>query len=99
MKLLDAVKELRIDNLSLMNRVYNTLENRLDWLSDREPESYGIVYDVWSEKYENLQEIIDIFEEFKDETDIEKKEDLIEEIQNGIENYQFTYGGLSRLKI
>ena len=69
MKLLDAVKQLEFGNIGLVDRIQNALENRLDWLSDREPESSGMVYDAWSDKYDDLQEIIDYIEELKEELD------------------------------
>ena len=98
-KLLDAVKQININNMALLDGVQSTLEERLDWLSDREPESYGMVYDAWSEKVDDLQEIIDSIEELKEETNKKKQKELIEEIQDNTSTYQLMHGGLSRLKV
>lgn len=98
-KLLDAAKQINIDNMKLINDIQITLEERLDWLSDREPESCGVVYDAWSDKVDDLQEIIDTIEEFKDTNNRDKQSELIDEIQNNISMYQLMHGGLSRLKV
>ena len=99
LKLLDAVRQLNNNNISSLNNIKKTLESRLDWLSFREPESSGMVYDSWSEKVDDLQEIIDYIEELEDESDDEKIQDLIEDIKDSVSSYQSIHGGLSRLKI
>lgn len=99
MKLLDAIKNLRVDNLGYLKNIRIALEMRLDWLSFREPESDGMVHDEWSEKYDDLEEIFDLAEELEEEKDEEKMKDLIEEIQELTVTYQLIHGGLSRLKI
>ena len=99
MKLLDAIKEINVCNLSRIESIRCALEERIDWLNDREPESCGSVYDAWSEKVDELQDILDNIEELIEETDVDKKKELIEEIQSDIDMYQLMHGGLSRLKI
>ena len=59
MKLLEAINDLSVSNLTKLNDIQFTLEMRLDWLNDREPESCGMVYDEWQEKVDDLQEILD----------------------------------------
>lgn len=98
-KLLDAVKMVNVSNMKLLDDIQITLETRLDWLSDREPESYGMVYDAWSDKVDDLQEIIDTIEELKEETNKKKQEELMEEIKDAVSTYQLMHGGLSRLKV
>ena len=94
-----AIGQFNINNLELINKIQMLLEQRLDWLSDREPESSGLTYDLWSDKFNDLQEILDYIEELKEETDTRKQKELLEEIKNRIDEYQLVYGGLSRLKV
>ena len=76
-KLLDAINLININNLELINKIQMLLEQRLDWLSDREPESSGLTYDLWSDKFNDLQEILDYIEELKEETDTRKQKELL----------------------
>lgn len=55
MKLLE-VANMDIEKVTYKNLsgVRATLEDRLDWLEDKEPESYGQVHDDWEDKYNDL---------------------------------------------
>ena len=99
MKLLDAITQLSVNNLSNLGAIQTALEMRMDWLNDREPESSGIVYDTWSEKVDDLQEILDYIDNLKESTDLTEQEELIADIQDLVNSYQIIHGGLSRLKL
>lgn len=101
MKLLEATKELSINDLSLVNKIHDAIESRLFWLEEREPEYDGMVYETWAEKYEEWQDIFDISTELNsdNEKSQEKIIELIEDLQTQVENFQIVYGGLSKLRI
>ncbi len=91
MKLLKVIK---MENaIDYAEDIRLCLEDRLDWLQDREPEYYGSVYDDWQDKSDDMEAIIDMFDDMKDEHDEETFKNIVAEI----ESYQWTYGGLSRL--
>jgi hypothetical protein len=96
LKLLDVIQLLSVDNLAILDKIQLSLEMRMDWLNDREPESYGLVHDEWDEKVDDLQEIMDYVDELKEETDIEKQKELIDDIKNSADTYQVMHGGLKR---
>lgn len=99
MKLLYAIKNVETQHRALLERIHTALELRMDWLNDREPESNGMVYDDWSEKVDDLQEILDCVESLLEETDSDTQTELIEEIQSLTDTYQAIHGGLSRLTL
>lgn len=99
MKVLEAITILSTNNLTLLSKIQLALEERMDWLNDREPESSGMVYDAWSEKVDDLQEILDNIENLIDEKEVNAQQELIEEIQSNVDMYQAIHGGLSRLKL
>lgn len=81
---LDAITENDLDD------VETVLCERLDFLCDREPESYGMIRDNWEEKVDELEDIIALFDD---------DERNLNEIKERIQDYQLIYGGLSRIKI
>ena len=98
MKLLKMLSNVVNDNdnfVSYIQRSREILEDRLDWLYDREPESDGMVHDEWQDKYDDLEEIIDMFDDFDTDQSISKWK----EIASAIISYQNMYGGLSRIEI
>lgn len=97
MKLLKAIEGLSLNNLAELDSIQTTLEMRMDWLNDREPESSGVVYDTWSDKVDDLQEILDYVDNLKEAEDDVEKLELIGDIQNLVDYYQAIHGGLSRL--
>ena len=102
MKLLE-VPNMDIEKVTYKNLsgVRATLEDRLDWLEDKEPESYGQVHDDWEDKYNDLQDILDELSELDDDEhdEDEKVEDKWESVLESIKSYQLYHGGLSRLHI
>lgn len=92
-KLMDLIKD---DNPSLttLKAINVIIMKRIDWLECREPESEGIIYDEWEEKYEDLKNISDEIEELIN--DFKERFDTISE---EIEEYQLIHGGISKLKV
>lgn len=99
MKLLKAIEEIRCNDKDIIEDIKICLEDRLEWLEDREPEYSGEVYDMWEDKCNDLQEILDLFEDYDDEEDMDEKANIIKDICSQIKDYQYMYGGLSRLTI
>ena len=96
MNLLKSVPGIDVSNTAMIDRVRQSLEDRLDWLQDKEPEYDGEIHDNWEEKYDDLEEIIEMFD------DLEENEDCVEiwdNIRKEIYLYQNTYHGISRLHI
>jgi hypothetical protein len=101
--LLDAVELLDSSNSNLLEEVIKTLEERLDWLADREPESDGIVYETWEEKYSEFEMVVEEFnncletiqgygdlDELEDENE---KSDAVDEIESAIEEIKDLLNG------
>ena len=52
MKLLEAVEQVVITDVDMMQRIYETLEDRRDVLEGQEPfDSSEFFYEKWEEKY------------------------------------------------
>lgn len=66
MKLLEAVKRVNWDERDLLTDINEALLERLDWLSDREPNSCGEVYDKWDTQYNYVADAQECFEEAVD---------------------------------
>ena len=96
MKLLDAIKE--IDTVDKAQQIKDTLEERLEWLEDREPNSFGEIYDTWSDKCDGISDILDILDEMISD-DLSPKEfaQKAKNVSRQILSFQKMYGGLSRL--
>lgn len=90
-KLLKMVEELSTENMDLLYEIQSSVEARLDFVDDREPESDGEVHDTWEEKRDALEEVKDLIDE-----KIEEIETAIEEIKEAVNGHQSEYGGLSR---
>lgn len=105
MNLLEAGKNVTED-FSLIDSIMSCMNDRMIWLEEKEPESEGQTYDNWEEKKNAFEEVLDLYEEAQGlietiETE-EDKEDAIEKLKEADEaltNFQYEYGGLSRLKI
>lgn len=80
----------------MLNEALSYLENKLDDLSIKEPDTDGYRYEKWEERYSDLEEIKDVLENITNEVDIEAKKDLFEELQCLALFYQITWGGLKR---
>lgn len=72
MNLMEATKNITI-----------TLDERIRFEEEREPCSYGVTYDRWDERMQDLVEL----------------KDLSEELKNKIDTFQIIYGGLKRLQV
>lgn len=69
--------------LSISKNVIDTLKQKRKLEENREPDSYGIVHDRWSDRIDELNEIVDQYER----------------LYNKMITYQTVYGGLKRLQI
>lgn len=101
MKLLEAVENVSLDDLSSFTSINEAIQDRLMWLEWKEPESDGSVYETWEEKYDEWSEIAELSEDILENMD-DKEYDLEENIDNlkeMVDDFQIMYGGLSRLKI
>lgn len=76
---------------STLEKIFDAVSDRVDWLEDREPESDGEVYDSWSDKYDemselrdNIDEIVSDFQNYMDDEDLDSDEstDMLEDIAN-----------------
>ncbi len=106
--LLAAEEILDCDNLDILEPMVETISDRLDWLCDREPEFEGEVYDTWEEKYSEWESILGEYTDCRDTIDSldmdeedakEEIEEAIENVKGLLEDFQDTYGGISRLYI
>lgn len=102
MKLLEAANmDIKKVTYKILSNVKYAVEDRLDWLEDREPGSDGQTHDDWEDKYNDLQDILDELSELDDDEhdEDEKVEDKWEPVLESIKSYQLYHGGLSRLHI
>lgn len=70
----------------------------MSWLEDREPNSNGITYYNWLDKYEDLNHIIEHGKYLIKDGCICDDNTLYKWI-NEIKQYQNSYGGLSRINM
>ncbi|MDO4757021.1 MAG: hypothetical protein Q4A54_11780 [Parabacteroides sp.] len=100
MKLLDMVKHpewITVDNLYALK---DCLDNRRDWLEEREPESSGLVYDEWEMRFEDWNELCEFCDEIIEMIDSgQDYKEQIEYLADDILSFHYTYRGLSRLKV
>lgn len=113
MKLLEVIRNVSIDDVGTLNDILFAIETRKDTVEMQEPDSdYEFFYEKWEEKfddisdiYDSLEELVDEIEEYYDNDEEINKEDRkrlekdLEDIVDAIENHQFEYGGLKRIKI
>ena len=104
-KLLDAIEELSVNNLTELEDILFCVSERVLWLEFREPD---YISSEWEDKYdmmytaqEALEEVVDLVKELEETEDKEKvlkqmKDDIEEAIDN-IKTTHTMYGGLSRL--
>lgn len=99
LSILSYVQILQENNLEDFKTVIDSIQDRLDWYDDREPDSYGTVHDNWEEKRDDtetlLEELQDLYDEIEDNPDNFTKE-VIAQIQELLKDYQAYTGGLSR---
>ena len=100
MKLLEAIKQLDKLSIDEWHLLQNCLENRKDWLEEREPESSGETYDNWEMKFEDWSELCELCEEIisglKTGLDVSNE---IEYLSDDILSFHYTHKGLSRLRL
>ena len=76
-------------------KLMTILEEKLDSLSDQEPIYDGETHNMWEEKLDELQEIIDRI----DESIYTEDELMFFDCLDELEDYQMTYAGLGNLSI
>ncbi len=91
MKLFEALEFVKENNTELISKIEQCIKDRLFWMELRDMDS--------SDKYAELEFIFDMFDVLDDEDDINIRNNIIKEIKENLEDYQFEYGGLSRLKV
>lgn len=78
-----------------LDNLINCIEERIYFEEDREPESDGTVHDNWDDRISELNDILDLLVEANDYDDDEAFAEAIGQIRE----FQFSYGGLSRLNV
>lgn len=99
MRWVDAVKNIDTTDQGLLESILDCVQDRLDWLEEREPESDGMVYDEWDEKHSEWEEIVETAEELAESENEKEKMELAGELREKIEDFQMMYKGISRLVI
>lgn len=98
MKLLDAIKNLDVQNEEMINDVLECLKEREVAIEESEPFDCGYYYEKWEDKLSDLQSIIEDVELLLTLT-VEERKEKIKFINKDVIFHQFTYGGLKRLTI
>lgn len=88
----NLIKNLYDFTINDLDALQDTMQDRLDFEQDREPESDGMVRDNWENRVGDLEEIIDMIDSCETEEEFQ-------EIIDAIDSFQAEYGGLSRLKV
>ena len=99
MKLLEAIRNVSIENVELINDILFALNERRTIVEINEPMSDGAYYEKWEEKLSDLDDIIEELEDALNNKDIEQKKRSLARAVGDIIFHQFTYGGLKRLTI
>lgn len=103
MKLLEAVRmDITKVTYGILYDIEVAIEDRLDWLDDREPESDGQVHDDWQDKRDDMEDILEKLQELDDEDEHDRNEIVDPKwkvVLDDIDSYHFWYKGLSRIII
>lgn len=99
MKFFKMLEVVSVKNQGDIELIKDVLEDRLMTVEMQEPMSDGATYEKWEEKYEGINDLVDLANELVDEEDIEKKKKLLEQLKNESFAYQCDYGGLKMLEI
>lgn len=83
-------------NQTMLEDVLFLLQNKLDDLLEREPDTDGYRYEKWEERCSDLEAIVTLAEDLVNETDNEIRMQLHEEIKDQADIYQLIWGGLKR---
>lgn len=87
---------------SQLSALRMAMEDRMDTIEGQEPLSDGVIYDNWQEKYDDISDIVDSFDDLEnalDEGNEDEVEELLKDLVDAIESHQLFYGGLKRQKI
>lgn len=102
MKLLEAIDVVTVNDVETLEDIVECLKDRLLTVELQEPfGTSDYFYEKWEEKKDELEDIVDRFEELYEavkEGDNDYKEEL-EKLKRDTAFYQMFYGGLKRLKI
>jgi hypothetical protein len=103
MKLLEAARmDIGQVTYGILYDVQSAIEDRLDWLDDREPESDGQVHDDWQDKRDDLEDIAEKMQKLDDEDEHDRNEIVDPEwksVLDDIDSYHSWHKGLSRIVI
>lgn len=81
---------------TMLEDVSFLLQNKLDDLLEREPDTDGYRHEKWEERCSDLEAIVELVEDLINETDNETRIQLHEEIKDQSDVYQLIWGGLKR---
>lgn len=99
MKFFKMLEIVSVKNQGDLELIKDGLEDRLMTVEMQEPMSDGVTYEKWEEKYDGINDLVDLANELYDEEDVEKKQLLLEQLKNDAFDYQCNYGGLKMLEI
>ena len=99
MKLLDIIKELKVNDIQTLIQIKDALEQRRDDIEAKEPYNYGSQYAKWENKLCDINDIIEDMEDLITNHSAANKELKLKQIIVDIKVHQFTYGGLKRLTL
>lgn len=99
LSILSYVKFLKGKDLEEFQTVIESIQDRLDWLDDREPTSNGETYDNWQTKRDETETLLEDLQALYDDLEEDPEnytQEVVEEIQELINEYQKYTGGLKR---
>lgn len=99
LSILSYVKFLKGKDLEEFQTVIESIQDRLDWLDDREPMSNGETYDNWQTKRDETETLLEYLQALYDDLEEDPEnftQEVVEEIQELINEYQKYTGGLKR---
>ncbi len=103
MKLLEAARmDINEVTYGILYDVQSAIEDRLDWLDDREPESDGQGHDNWQDKRDDMEDILDKLLLLDDE-DEHGRNEIVDpkwkDVLDDIDSYHSWHKGLSKIVI
>lgn len=93
---MSGFKSIEDDELS---DILDDLENYLLEIEEREPNSNGIILERWQEKYDDLQDLVELFRNYIESSDMDRKKEILNKLKRLTKLYQINYGGLKRLLV
>lgn len=79
--------------------ILDDLENYLLEIEEREPNSNGVILERWQEKYDDLQDLVEIFRNYIESSDMYRRKEILNKLKRLTKLYQINYGGLKRLLV